>query len=74
MRRASLVIDGKADTASIRAALEKLEREAESSGFAIGMGSGLEVTIDTVEEWARDLQDRGIVLVPISASFKGRMG
>ena len=47
--------------------------EAEKNGFAIGIGAGLEVTIETVAEFARELQERGMLLVPISATFKGQM-
>ncbi|MGL4296080.1 MAG: divergent polysaccharide deacetylase family protein, partial [Aestuariivirga sp.] len=74
MRRASMVIDAKPDAESIRAALDELVREAEKNGFAIGIGAGLEVTIETVGEFARELQERGVLLVPISATFKGQMG
>ena len=74
MRRASMVIDAKPDAESIRAALDELVREAERNGFAIGIGAGLEVTIETVGEFARELQEKGVLLVPISATFKGQMG
>ena len=33
---------------------------------------GLDVTIETVAEWAKTLQDKGILLVPVSAAYKGR--
>ena len=59
--------------ASIADALAQLEQEATTNGFAIGTGAGLEVTIDTVAEWARELQERGILLIPVSATYKGRM-
>ena len=58
---------------SIARALKQLEAEAVASGFAIGTGTGLDMTIDAVAEWARELEERGIVLVPISAVYKGRM-
>ena len=38
----------------------------------IGTGSGLDVTIETVAEWAKTLQEKGILLVPVSAAYKGR--
>jgi uncharacterized protein len=72
VRRASLVIDADPAPAAIAEALEQLEKEAVANGIAIGTGSGLDVTIDTVAEWAKDLQEKGILLVPISASYKGR--
>jgi polysaccharide deacetylase 2 family uncharacterized protein YibQ len=29
------------------------------------------VTIETVAEWAKTLQEKGILLVPLSAAYKG---
>jgi polysaccharide deacetylase 2 family uncharacterized protein YibQ len=72
MRRASTVIDAEPTAPAIAAALERLEQEATATGFAIGTGSGLKVTIETVAEWAKTLQERGILLVPVSAAYKGR--
>ena len=43
-------------------------------GIAIGTGTGLAVTIETVADWARELERRGFVLVPASAAFQGFMG
>lgn len=73
MRRAAVVIDATPDAASIAEALAQLEKEAETAGYAIGTGSGLEVTIDTLSEWASELSQKGILLVPVSAVYKGRM-
>jgi len=72
-RRAQIVIDADPDPKSIAAALEQLEAEAMTNGIAIGTGAGLEVTIDAIAEWAIQLEDKGILLVPISAVYKGRM-
>ena len=73
-RRAQVVIDADPSAQSIAAALELLEGEAKANGFAIGTGSGLEITVDAVKLWAEQLQERGILLVPVSAMFKGRLG
>ena len=73
-RRAQVVIDADPKPESIAAALETLESEAKANGFAIGTGSGLEVTVDSVKAWAEQLQSRGILLVPVSAMYKGRLG
>jgi uncharacterized protein len=72
MQRASMVIDADATPPAIAAALERLEQEAIKTGSAIATGSGLEVTIETVAEWAKTLQEKGILLVPVSAAYKGR--
>ena len=73
MRRASIIIDAAPDAASIADALAQLEKEAETNGYAVGTGAGLEVTIDTLMDWTKDLQQKGILLVPVSAVYKGNM-
>ena len=72
MQRASLVIDADPTAEAITAALARLEAEARRNGSAIATGSGLDVTIETVAEWAKTLQDKGLLLVPVSAAYKGR--
>mgnify|MGYP001765179933 CR=1 FL=1 len=71
-RRADIVLDANATPEAITAQLELVEGQARANGFAIATGSGLEVTIDTVKQWAEGARERGIVLVPVSAVFKGR--
>jgi polysaccharide deacetylase 2 family uncharacterized protein YibQ len=74
MSRADVVIDASMDAAGISAQLDRLEEIARTNGMAIGTGSGLEITIDMLSQWAEGLQDKGIILVPVSATFRGRMG
>ena len=52
-------------------ALAELEAEARVNGVAIGTGTGLEITIDAVEQWSRSLAEKGIMLVPVSAAYRG---
>ncbi|MGH6907284.1 MAG: divergent polysaccharide deacetylase family protein [Aestuariivirga sp.] len=73
-RHADIVIDADPDAEAIQAALSQLEEAAKANGFAVGTGSGLEVTIDTVAEWAKQLESKGILLVPVSATYRGRIG
>jgi polysaccharide deacetylase 2 family uncharacterized protein YibQ len=72
MQRAAMTIDAEPTAPAIAGALEKLEQEAVRTGLAIGTGSGLDVTIETVAEWAKTLQEKGLLLVPVSAAYKGR--
>jgi polysaccharide deacetylase 2 family uncharacterized protein YibQ len=72
MQRAGMVIDAEPTIPAITDALAKLEEEAKANGHAIATGSGLDVTIETVAEWAKTLQEKGILLVPVSAAYKGR--
>ena len=74
IRRAETVIDADPDPQSITTALGLLEDEARTKGMAIGTGSGLDVTIKTVSEWTKAAAERGIVIIPASAAFKGRLG
>jgi len=68
------VIDADPGEQSIEQALADLEAEAKASGLAIGTGTGLDVTIDAVDEWSRSLAEKGILLVPVSAAYRGRTG
>lgn len=74
VRQTNTVIDADADADSIAAALAQLEDEARRNGFAVGSGAGLGVTIDAVAQWAETLNERGFVLVPVSAVYRGRAG
>lgn len=61
------VIDTRPERGRILEALDSLERLARARGFAVGVGSALDITVDTVADWAREVRKRGIELVPISA-------
>jgi uncharacterized protein len=74
IKRAAVVIDADPSPQAIIAQLTLLEEQATGTGLAIGTGTGLEVTINTVREWAKAAADRGIILIPITASYKGRTG
>ena len=73
-QRAKTVIDADPSPQAISNALNMLEEEAKANGIAVGTGSGLEITIDTLKDWAKEANDRGIILVPVTASFQGRLG
>jgi polysaccharide deacetylase 2 family uncharacterized protein YibQ len=74
IRHGASVIDQNPDAASISAALDMLEELARKGEVAIGSGTGLDVTIATVRDWAREAQGRGVIIVPATAAFKGRTG
>jgi hypothetical protein len=73
-KRGQIVIDAEPSREAIMAALELLENEAQANGMAIGTGSGLAITTETVRDWAETLAEKGILLVPVSAVYKGRLG
>ena len=74
IRRGQIVIDADPSREAIQAALEVLESEARSNGTAIGTGSGLAITTEVLQEWAKTLREKGILLVPLSEVYKGRLG
>lgn len=74
IKRAQVVIDSDPNPQAIIAQLTLLEEQATGTGFAVGTGTGLDVTINTVREWAKAAAERGIILVPITAAYKGRTG
>ncbi|MCB1509020.1 MAG: divergent polysaccharide deacetylase family protein [Hyphomicrobiaceae bacterium] len=65
--RGDITIDVAAERSAIETRLLQLESIARERGSAIGIASALPVTLQTLEEWARDLRARGFILVPISA-------
>ena len=48
---------------------ERLEQMARQRGFAIGSASALPVSIERIAQWARGLEARGVLLVPVSSAF-----
>jgi polysaccharide deacetylase 2 family uncharacterized protein YibQ len=72
VKTAAKAIDADPSPDAIDRALAELEADAKEKGFAIGTGTGLEVTIDAVDQWSRSLAEKGILLVPVSAAYRGR--
>ena len=70
--RAHEVIDHGQTQGSIKAALQRLETRALEDGLAIGIGSGLPLTVKLVTSWSKTLKKRGIVLVPVSSTFQNQ--
>lgn len=66
-RRVDIQLDATPSRAAILSALEDLEKKASESGAAVGIASALPVSIQTIADWARELEDRGVLLVPVSA-------
>ncbi len=69
--RADIIIDASLKSADIDEALLKLERIAKDKGVAIGVGSALPLTLDKVVRWSKNLEQKGIVLVPVSSVVIG---
>jgi polysaccharide deacetylase 2 family uncharacterized protein YibQ len=65
--RVDAMVDANPSRTAILAQLQALEDKARRNGSAIGIVSALPVSIEVVTEWARTLEDKGIVIVPASA-------
>jgi len=65
--KADVTVDGVPTASEIDHALGRLEMAARERSIAVGMSSGLPVSIDHIAKWAKTLADHGIQLVPITA-------
>jgi len=65
--RAQGMVDANPARSSILSALASLESQALATGSAIGIVSALPISVQAVSEWARELDAKGIALVPASA-------
>jgi len=70
-RTADIAINANGSFSAIQQSLTELEDMARRKGFAIGTATGLAETIDAVEAWSRDLEERGVLLVPLSLAYRG---
>lgn len=60
-------IDTVQDRGAILKKLDELEATARAKGYAVGIGSAFDVTVDAVTAWVNEAKKRGIEIVPISA-------
>lgn len=69
--RAELVLDATPRADAIDAALTQAEARARANGFALVSASGAALTVDRIARWAKDLDTRGLRLVPASVALRG---
>lgn len=62
------VIDTVTRADAIDQRLQRLETLAREQGVAIGAASALPVSIERIARWAKSLEAKGIVIVPVSAA------
>ncbi len=73
--KADLAIDAVPTAVEIDRALAKLEAQAKERGVAVGIASALPISIERISVWARALESRGIMLVPLTtAMLKSKSG
>ena len=63
----NIFIDHDVSPIAVRTALVRAEDLARRNGFAIAIGHPKDVTLDALEEWLPDVQQRGFALVPLTA-------
>jgi polysaccharide deacetylase 2 family uncharacterized protein YibQ len=64
--KSDIVIDAVPTPTEIDRALARLELMARDQGNAVGIAAALPATIARIAAWAKKVEDRGFVLVPIT--------
>jgi polysaccharide deacetylase 2 family uncharacterized protein YibQ len=67
--RADVSVDAVPTAAEIDRALAKLEGIAKERGVAIGVASALPISIERISAWTRSLENRGVMLVPLTTAM-----
>jgi polysaccharide deacetylase 2 family uncharacterized protein YibQ len=67
--KADLTIDTVPTPAEIDRALARLEALAKERGSAVGTASALPISIERIASWAKQLDSRGIMLVPLTTAM-----
>ena len=66
----NIVIDSTRDASRMRANLQVLESLAKTRGYAIGTATAFDESVDVLNEWVKQAEKRGIVIVPVSNLLK----
>jgi uncharacterized protein len=64
--KADIIIDAVPTPVQIGQALARLEMMARDHGSAIGLATALPATVARIAEWAKNVESRGFILVPIT--------
>ena len=67
--KADVSIDTVPTSAEIDRALARLETLAKERGSAVGIASALPISIDRIGTWAKQLEGRGLKLVPLTTAM-----
>src|SRR5579871_3575438 len=65
--KADVAIDAVPTVGDIDRSLARLERTARDRGVAVGVANALPASIERIAAWAKGLEKRGLLLVPITA-------
>ncbi|QGY01749.1 divergent polysaccharide deacetylase family protein [Methylobacterium mesophilicum SR1.6/6] len=69
--RAEIVLDATPRADAIDAALAQAEARAKANGFVLVSAGGAALSVDRIARWAKDLDARGLRLVPASVALRG---
>ena len=67
--KADVSIDTVPTPAEIDRALARLETLAKEHGTAVGIASALPISVERIGNWSRQLESRGIMLVPLTTAM-----
>jgi uncharacterized protein len=67
--KADISVDAVPTAAEIDRALAKLEGLAKERGVAVGVASALPVSIERISAWTKTLENRGLMLVPLTTAM-----
>ncbi|MEE7502969.1 divergent polysaccharide deacetylase family protein [Methylobacterium mesophilicum] len=69
--RAEIVLDATPRADAIDAALAQAEARARANGFALVSATGTPLSVDRIARWAKEIDSRGLRLVPASVALRG---
>ncbi|AWN42102.1 divergent polysaccharide deacetylase family protein [Methylobacterium durans] len=69
--RADIVLDAVPRADAIDRELARLEAQARTRGFVLASATAMPLSIERIARWAKDLDARGLRLVPVSAALRG---
>jgi uncharacterized protein len=69
--RAEIVLDATPRADAIDAALAQAEARARANGFALVSATGTPLSVDRIARWAKEIESRGLRLVPASVALRG---
>ncbi|HRJ70455.1 MAG TPA: divergent polysaccharide deacetylase family protein, partial [Beijerinckiaceae bacterium] len=72
--RGDIVLDGIDKPADLDAALARAENLARTNGRVIVMGPALPMTVERLGRWLKTLEQKGIVLAPVTAQVAAKKG
>ncbi len=67
--KADVVIDTVPTPAEIDRSLAKLETLAKDRGTSVGVATALPISVERIGNWAKQLESRGIMLVPLTTAM-----